>query len=173
MEFQSVKSIKALETALEREKLAWEAYENIVEHSHTPGVVEVAKILGKEEKKHFDIISGLLKDARENRLARTHKKSSYHPKDILSGAFKKGGLKVKEESDNIKELLKTALAKEKESFHFYSHAAKESTNKEVTDIYTYLADEENKHYVMVDNILDFTSNPEKWIYNEENLIFHL
>jgi rubrerythrin len=173
MEFQSVKSIKTLETALEREKLAWEAYESIAEHSHTPGVVEVAKILALEEKKHFEIISGLLKDAREKRLVQILKKGSYHPKDILSGAFKNGGLKLKEESDNIKELLKTALAKERESFNFYSKAAKESTDKEVTDIYTYLADEENKHYVMVDNIIDFTSNPEKWIYKEENMIFHL
>ena len=173
MEFQSVKSIKTLETALEKEKLAWEAYENVAEHSHIPGAVEVAKILAKEEEKHFDIIICLLKDARENHPAKAHDKSSFHPRDILSGAFKNVGLQIKEESVSLKELLKTALAKEKESFLFYSQAAKESVDKDVADIYFYLAGEENKHYVMVDNIIDFTSNPEKWIYKEENMIFNL
>ena len=173
MEFQSAKSIETLETALEKEKLAWEAYEKYAKNSHNSGAVEVAKILAKQEEKHFEIISGLLKDARENHPVKTFKDSSFNPKDILSGALKKDVVNVKEDSESLKELLKTALAKEKESFLFYSKAAKDSTEKEIKDIYLYLAGEENKHYVMVDNIIDFTSGPEKWIYNEENLIFHL
>ena len=77
------------------------------------------------------------------------------------------------ESADIKGMLSKALEIEKESFTLYSRAYEESQENEVKAVYLYLAKEENKHFVMIDNLIDYLDDPGRWLYEEENLIFRL
>ena len=70
-----------------------------------------------------------------------------------------------------REALAFALEVEKQSFNHYSQAAEDAENNETAAVYRFLAGEENKHYIMIDNALDFLDDPGRWLYEEENLIF--
>ena len=171
MEFASPESIKALMIALEKEKVARETYEIISKTTSFPGTSAIADVLAEEEKKHFMIISGLLEDATENRPIRKIEHSSIDPEIILVGKLDQREIRTNLESEDTKKMLQKAREKEEDSFKFYSKTAHEVEDKTAQEIYDYLAGEENKHYIMIDNIIDFISAPGRWLYVEENLIF--
>ena len=75
------------------------------------------------------------------------------------------------ENASAMDMMKKALNIEKESFDLYSGAAKDSEESEIKAIYTYLAAEENKHYVTIQNVISYFEHPDEWLYEEENLIF--
>ncbi|MHB9028515.1 MAG: hypothetical protein ACYC9O_07085, partial [Candidatus Latescibacterota bacterium] len=64
-----------------------------------------------------------------------------------------------------------ALEIEKESFTNYMKSASECSNPEVIAVYRYLAEEENKHYIILDNLLSYLDVPGRWLYYEENMVF--
>ena len=91
--------------------------------------------------------------------------------EAIFSKFKGGKLPSLSEKTTAKEALTFALEIEKQSFNHYSQAAEDAEDNETAAVYRFLAGEENKHYVMIDNTLDFIDDPGRWLYEEENLIF--
>ena len=56
---------------------------------------------------------------------------------------------------------------EKESREFYLQKADEVQDHCQKGIFRKLAEEENKHYFLLDNIIEFVSRPEQWLENAE------
>jgi rubrerythrin len=75
------------------------------------------------------------------------------------------------ETASVMDMLKKALAIEKESFDIYAKAAEEAEEDEIKIVYKFLSGEENKHYVIIDNLISYLDNPGRWLYEEENLVF--
>ncbi|HEW78629.1 MAG TPA: rubrerythrin, partial [Phycisphaerales bacterium] len=67
-------------------------------------------------------------------------------------------------------LYKKAQDIEKKSRDFYLKKANEVEEKHQKELFLKLADEEKKHYLLLDNIIEFVSMPETWLENAE--FFH-
>ena len=91
--------------------------------------------------------------------------------EVIFSKFKDGKLPPLSEKATTREALTFALEVERQSFNHYSQAAEDTENNETAAVYRFLASEENKHYIMIDNTLDFIDDPGRWLYEEENLIF--
>ncbi|OHB45975.1 MAG: hypothetical protein A2094_00360 [Planctomycetes bacterium GWE2_41_14] len=91
---------------------------------------------------------------------------------ILSNA-KNIFTKMKEEKDTIGVnvsyigLYKKAQETEKKSQIFYLEKADEVNIPSQREIFLKIAEEENKHYFILENIINFVSRPQTWLENAE------
>ncbi len=175
MKFNSEESINVLKYALEKEKAAEDFYTEKAQIVKEPGAREIFKSLAGDEHKHFEMVSELLKQAESGaETSAIILPPSSNPKerfDKISSKFKSANLPSLSEKTKAGEALTFALEIEKQSFNHYSQAAEDAENNETAAVYRFLAGEENKHYIMIDNAIDFIDDPGRWIYEEENLIF--
>ncbi|MEW6233423.1 MAG: hypothetical protein AB1566_14075, partial [Chloroflexota bacterium] len=90
----------------------------------------------------------------------------------LSPLFPKGGPrpKVDDTSGDI-EALKFALAIEERAFKLYQSAARETSDPHGRAVYDFLTGEENRHYRLVHETLDYLTHPETWFDTEEKPFF--
>jgi rubrerythrin len=91
--------------------------------------------------------------------------------EILSGV-KNIFEKLREEKDTEVndteiELYKKAQEVEKASRDFYLKQAEEVQDTARKEIFLKIADEENKHYFILERIIDFVSRPLTWLENPE------
>lgn len=80
---------------------------------------------------------------------------------------------MKEEDDTIGinisqiELYKKAQEIEEKSRKFYLEKAGEAVNPAQKEIFSKIADEEKKHYFILENVIEFVSRPQNWLENAE------
>lgn len=175
MKFNSEESINVLKIALEREKSAEDYYTEKAQSMTEPGAGEILKDLARDEHSHVKLVSSLLKEAESGAESTTvTTQPSSGPKERVESIFSElqnvSPFSLPEKS-TVKEVFEFALDIEKQSFDHYSQAAEDAENNEVAAVYGFLAAEENKHYIMISNALDFVDDPGRWLYEEENLIF--
>ena len=178
MKFNSEESINVLKYAVEKEKAAEDFYTEKSQTVQTPGAREIFRGLAGDEHKHFEMVSDLLKQAESGAESSTIILPPPHssPRERVEAIFSKlkgGKLPSLSEKSTAKEALTFALEIERQSFNHYSHSAEDTENNEITAVYLFLAGEENKHFIMIDNALNFIDDPGRWLYEEENLIFRL
>lgn len=153
------------EFAMEKEKYSEDYYRRLAGKSNNKGLKTVFNMLANEEAKHYKIVSDMKEDIAPD-LAET---------TVLSDAknvFAKMRDSVQNFNFNISEikLYKRALNIEKQSRDFYLEKANEA-EKTCKEIFLKLADEEKKHYFLLENIIDFVSRPKTWLENAE--FYHL
>ena len=170
MEFTSRESVHALKQAQLREQEAYERYQRALDEAKIEGTRNVLALLVADEKRHYQIVTSFINDAEKgiepSEVDMTEQPSA---KERLDQAFSHSGeIKERLDAENAStiELLEKAKEAEKESFDLYSKLAGETENNETVSVYRYLAREENRHYVMVDNLLDFVGDPGNWLYEE-------
>jgi len=153
------------EFAMEKEKYSEDYYRQLAGKSNNKSLETVFNMLADEEAKHYKIISDMKEDVAPV-LAETAVLSD--AKDIFA--------KMRESTQGFNfdvsqtELYRKARKIEKQSQDFYLEKANgaEKTQKE---IFLKLADQEKKHYFLLENIIDFVSRPETWLENAE--FYHL
>ena len=167
--------MNALKYAVSKEKAAEEFYTEKAQTLKVPGTGEIFKDLAKDERKHFEIVSDLLRQAESGAVtADITLPLPANPKERVEKVFSRFRdvhLPPLSEKTTAREALTYALEIEKQSFDHYSLAAEDADNSETAAVYRFLAGEENKHYNMIDNTIDFIDDPGRWLYEEENLIF--
>ena len=65
------------------------------------------------------------------------------------------------------ELYKEAQKMEQNARDYYLDKADQVEVQAQKDIFIKLAEEEKKHYFLLDNIIDFVSRPQQWLENAE------
>ena len=97
---------------------------------------------------------------------------------VLAGEMGKGDVNllantIKESADNFDfstseiDVYRMAREKERKCMEFYLEKALEVGNQAQQNVFMKLADEEEKHYRVLDNICDFVSEPECYLENAE------
>ena len=153
------------EFAMEKEKYSEDYYRQLAGKSSNKGLEAVFDMLADEEAKHYKIVSDMKEDVAPD-LAET---------TVLSDA-KNVFEKMRESARNFDfdisqtELYRKALNIEKQSRDFYLGKANE-VEKTQKEIFLKLADQEKKHYFLLENIIDFISRPKTWLENAE--FYHL
>lgn len=148
--------------AMQMEKDGENYYRDSAQKINNAGLKRILGILADAEVKHYDILQQMKKN----------EKVQMPDTEILSNV-KNIFIKMKEENDTIgvnisqKELYEKAQEIEKKSQIFYLEKADEVNNPPQKEIFLKIADEEKKHYFILENILDFISRPQNWLENAE------
>lgn len=147
--------------AMQMEKDGEDYYRRLAQQTDNKGLRTILEMLAAEEAKHYNAIARMRK-VRPNMVDAT----------ILSDA-KNVFVKIKESDESFDfdleqiELYKKAQDIEKKSQDFYLEKADEIKEEYQKEIFLRLADEEKKHYFLLENIIEFVSRPETWLENAE------
>lgn len=147
--------------AMQMEKDGEDYYRQLVQQTENKGLKTILTILADEEVKHQNAIEKM--KGGQSQLAQT---------TILDDA-RNVFVQMKETGEKFgfaigqKELYRKAQDIEKKSQDFYEEKANEVKEEYQKDIFLKLAEEEKKHYFLLENIVEFVSRPETWIENAE------
>ncbi|HUS72558.1 MAG TPA: ferritin family protein [Sedimentisphaerales bacterium] len=153
------------EYAMQMEKDGEEYYRQLARQTANKGLQTILTMLADEEVKHYNTIKRM-------QTAEPHMEETTiltHAKNVF--------VQIKESGESFDfdiqqtELYRKARDIEKESRDFYTEKANEVTEEYQKEIFLRLADEESKHYFLLENIIEFVSRPEEWLENAE--FFHL
>ncbi len=157
--------INIFEYAMQMEKDGEDYYRQLVQQTANKGMRTILTMLADEEVKHYNAVEKM----------KTEKPQIAETK-ILTDA-KSVFVQIKESGESFDfdirqtELYKRAQDIEKKSRDFYLEKANEVEEKYQKEVFLRLADEEKKHYFLLENIVEFVSRPETWLENAE--FYHL
>ena len=153
------------EYAMQMEKDGEEYYRQMAGKTANKGLQAILTMLADEEVKHYKTIEKM-----------QTKEPHIEDATILSDA-RNIFVQIKESGESFDfdiqqtELYKMARDIEKNSRDFYTEKANEVTKKYQKELFLKLAEEESKHYFLLDNLIEFVSRPAYWLDNAE--FFHL
>ncbi len=152
--------------AREKEKYAEEFYRDLAAKSPEKGLTEIFLMLANEEEKHYELIEKMQADATVELgdttvLADATAIFEKIRQDAEKFSFDKSELELYKEAQKIEENARK----------FYLKVANEVEKQAQKDIFLKLAEEEKKHYFLLDNIIEFVSRPQQWLENAE--FYHL
>lgn len=151
-----------LEFAMETEKLSEESYRKLARRAKVTGLKNIFSMLADEESKHVQVIEEMIHDVAPILMQTT-----------LLARAKEVFVKIRESSEEFdfgaNELAAYSQARDVEakSRDFYAEKAGEVDNPLGREIFEKLAAEEQKHFLLLDNICDFVSEPVCYLENAE------
>ncbi|MCF7954264.1 MAG: ferritin family protein [Phycisphaerae bacterium] len=151
-----------LEFALEKERLSREYYQQLAAKIENVGLHNILQMLADEESNHCHVI----KSMRSHIPAQLTKTNVLREaKDIFSRIKKS----VDQFDFSISEaqLYREARDKEQKSMEFYRQKAQEVEDEAQKKIFLKLADQEQKHLKVIDNICEFVEAPQCYLENAE------
>ncbi len=149
------------EYAMQMEKDGEDYYRQLAQQTENKGLKTILSMLADEEVKHYNVIEKM-KTEKPQMVETT----------ILSNAnnvfaqLKESDEKFDSDIEQ-KELYIKAQDIEKESQDFYTEKANEVKEEYQKVLFLRLAEEEKRHYFLLENIVDFVSRPETWLENAE------
>jgi len=153
------------EYAMQMEKDGENYYRQLAQQNANKGMRTILTMLADEEVKHYNTVEKM--QTEKPQIAETK---------ILTDV-KNVFIQIKESNEKLDfdmkqtELYKKAQDIEKKSRAFYLDKANEVEEKYQEEVFLRLADEEKKHYFLLENIVEFVSRPETWLENAE--FYHL
>ena len=154
------------EFAMQMEKDGEKYYRDSAQKINNAGLKNILCMLADAEVKHYNILQKM----KEN-------EKIHMPDTQLLSNVKNIFIQMKEEKDtfgvNISQidLYKKAQDIEKKSKEFYLEKAEEVKDSSRRELFLKIAEEEKKHYSILENIINFVSRPQNWLENAE--WFHL
>jgi len=152
-----------LDFAKKKEQFSIDLYTELAGKMENGGLKSIFLMLADEEKAHYRILSDIAREMPVEML---------HSPPVLKNAseiFRK----MKQNATNFVipgsevELYKKARQYEQESSEFYLAEALKMTDEERKAVFKRLADEEQKHFVLLDSICDFVSRPLSYLEDAE------
>ena len=151
--------------AMQMEKDGEDYYRQLAQQTENKGLKNILTMLAEEELKHYHAVEKM--KTKGLQMAQT---------TILADA-KNIFVQMKETGEKYDfDVKQTALYKkaqdiEKQSEDFYREKANEVEEEYQKGIFLELAEEEKKHYLLLEGIVQFVSRPETWLENAE--FYHL
>jgi rubrerythrin len=159
---KGTKSMDIFAFAMEKEKYSEDYYRQLADSTDNKGLQRIFAMLADEEATHYRVVEQMKSQAPE-KVCNT---------DVLSDAkdvfqrMRDGVQNFNIDASQI-EVYKKAQQIEKESRDFYIEKADEVNQEQQKAIFLKLAEEEKKHYFLLENIIEFVSRPEQWLENAE------
>ncbi|MBU6391316.1 MAG: ferritin family protein [Planctomycetes bacterium] len=148
--------------AMQMEKDGESYYRELTEKIGNLGLKRILTMLADAEVIHYNI---LLKMKKNEKIGMTDTPILADVKNIF--------IKMKEEKEitgiNISqvELYKKAQQIEEKSQNFYLDKAGEVEDLLQKEIFLKIAEEEKKHFFILESVIDFVSRPQRWLENAE------
>jgi rubrerythrin len=151
--------------AMQMEKDGENYYRQLVEKTDNKGIKTIFTMLADEEVKHYKT----LVEMKTERPQMAETTVLADAKNVFA-QMKESGDEFDFSAKQIK-LYEKAQDIEKKSEEFYREKAREVQQQYQQEIFLNLAEEESKHYFLLENIIDFVRRPETWLENAE--FYHL
>ncbi len=134
-------------------------YEDMSKRCSIAGLRNIFSMLADDEQKHYEVILNLKQKTGNNDMADS--KVLEYSKNIFSDLTAE-----KERPDTMKEDLegyRYAMKIEADSVRFYESAARKERKSSVKSLLLRIAEEEKKHFNIVENIYDFVLSPKYFL----------
>jgi rubrerythrin len=137
-------------------------YLDLANKTNNKGIKSILTMIAESEAKHYNVILSMQKNDTMQYSVDT---------EVLTN-IKNIFTKMKEEKDidvdvSQVEVYKKALEIETNSEKFYLERADEEKDPHRKKIFLTLANEEKSHCVLLENIVNFVSQPDSWLENPE------
>jgi rubrerythrin len=151
---------------MEKEKLSEDYYRQLATKTSNTGLKTVFTMLADEEAHHYRVVEQM-KTTVPDEICNTNVLSEARQ---VFARMREGARKFDFDAGQI-ETYKKAQDIEKDSRQFYLEKADEVEDKRQKEVFRQLAEQEKKHYFLLENIIQFVSRPETWLENAE--FYHL
>lgn len=151
------------EYAMKVEKDGERYYRELADKTSDIGLKSILKMLAEEEVKHYVAFDKMNK----NQIIPTQ------PHVDVFASAKTIFEKMREEnqkstfSEDQIEFYRSALRSEENSYKFYIEKALMLEDDEQKGVFMRIAEEERQHMVLLENLIEYISFPERWIENAE------
>jgi rubrerythrin len=155
------------EFAMDKEKFSEMYYRDLANRTEHKGLKNILMMLADEEVKHYHTVEEM-KTGTPKEIAETPVLAN--AQDVfekIRAAGEKFNFEVSEP-----DLYAKAVKIEEESKQFYQQKADEATDPAQKKIFATLAQEEEKHMLLVDRLRSFVSRPETFLENAEMYHFN-
>jgi len=153
------------EYAMRMEKDGENYYRQLVKKTDNKGIKAIFTMLAEEEVKHYKTVAQM--KTQRPQMAET--KVLANARNIFA-QMRDSGESFDFSAKQIK-LYEKAQDIEKKSEDFYRQKAGEVEQQYQREIFLKLAEEEKKHYFLLENIIHLVSRPQTWLENAE--FYHL
>ncbi len=148
--------------ALEKEKFSEEYYRDLAHRANHPGLKNILTMLADEEAKHYEAIERMRTETLEQVTDVPVLDRAREVFEKMRTAPKKFDFLVSEA-----ELYRKACQIEEQSKKFYLEQAEAAQDPAQERVFRMLAQEEDKHLLLVENLYSFVSKPESFLENAE------
>jgi rubrerythrin len=148
------------EFAMQMEQENATLYRELAEKTSDAGIKRILTLLAQDEDKHYSIVKQM-KKASSPQMAET---------EILADARSVFAQMVGQEFDidvSHIELYQKAQGIEQKSQEFYQEQATQADSPVQKELLLKIADEEKRHYFVLENIIEFLSRPQTWLEDAE------
>lgn len=150
------------EFAMKMEKDGENYYRELAQGTDDKGLKNILNMLADDEVKHYKIFDELKKNEKPE-MAQTQVLSN--AKNVFSELKEKD---VTFDHDMPqKELYEKAQKVERQSQEFYEQKSREADDPYHKEILLKIADEEKRHFFLLENIIQYISKPQQWVDNAE------
>ena len=155
------------EFAMQMEKDGQAYYENMAAQAENAVLKEILTNLAQDEVKHYNLFKKF-RDGDITAVADMEASGSkvfQNAKNVfqnLKASGTPGGF-----SEDIVEAWKKAQEVEKKSEDFYREKVAEEANEGIKNTIIKIADEEHKHWTLIDNVINFLNRPRQWLEDAE------
>jgi rubrerythrin len=147
--------------ALQMEKDGEQFYHEIAQKTNNKGLRTILTMLADEEVKHYRVIENM----RQDKYQMTETTVLDNARNIFIEMKEQG--QTFEPAQEQTELYRKAQEIEKRSQQFYQEKAGQTDKDDQKKLFERLAEEEQKHYFLLENIIEFVSRPKLWLENAE------
>lgn len=162
------KIAEVINTGIEIEGEGLKVYEDAAARSTNPFTKQMFASLANDERRHAEWFRRLGEDVGvAGSLLKVGAPDDF--KKRIQGVFKELREQIEGKPAEARdvEAIEIALGLEEKSYDLYAGAAKDASG-DVKDVLQRIAAEENNHYKVLDDVLLYLTDPEKWNIKEEN-----
>lgn len=148
------------EFAMQMEKDGENYYRELAAQANAPGMRTILTMLADDEVKHYNVIQQM--KAQAPQMIETeilNKAKNVFAQMRERGEFDLGNSQI--------ELYQKAQEIERKSRDFYRQKAEEVPTQAAKALLLQIAEEERKHYFLLENIIVLVSRPQTWLENAE------
>ena len=149
------------EFAMQMEKDGEDYYRQLASAADNSGLKTILTMMADEEVKHYNYL-----DKMQTEHPQVEEVTILADCKNLFALMKDSSETVSSQVDQV-ELYKKAQEVEKESETFYREKADEVEQDYQKELFLLLAEEEKKHFFLLENIIDFVSRSQEWLENAE------
>jgi rubrerythrin len=153
------------EYALQMEKDGETYYRNLAQQTTNKGIQTILTMLADEEVKHYNAVKKM-----QTAMPQMEETTILTDAKNVFVQIKKSG-ECFDFDIGENELYTKARDIEEASRKFYLERANEVEPGRQKELFLQLAEEEKKHYFLLENIIEFISRPEQWLEDAE--FYHL
>ena len=147
--------------AMQMEKDGEAYYRELAQKSSDTGLARILIMLADEEVKHYN----LFKQMKAGKAEYSEIPILANVKNVFAEMQQKGD--AFDFSVEQVDFYRKAQDIEKKSEDFYREKAKEITDKDQKEIFLKIADEEKKHFLILEGIIEFVQRPKTWLEDAE------